>query len=311
LESLTNDVYKVDVGAGDDILIKMYHREFPEFADTTLEAKLVTRLSPERYYPEVLFESGSYRIERFVNSTSFTRETLPEWATLKMIRILTQYSCSYKEFVLEYNQTNQVRRRFHINEMRSTFLKTYKRKQLDCPELLKQCQESINRTFGSQYMMNRLQKILADTEWVLSHNDLCLNNFLIEENKNAYLLDFELSQFNYIGYDIGNFLNEWSTKTSQTSFDIRDEWEMNDTLKEKVISSYFGSLKRSYCFKNTKKDHHIYIELGRVLSHLFWITIGLRQINDKRINYNMVAAIQKRCEQVVKHFSTLDDLTKQ
>jgi thiamine kinase-like enzyme len=26
-----------------------------------------------------------------------------------------------------------------------------------------------------------------------------------------YILDFEFANFNYVGYDVGNFLNEWAT----------------------------------------------------------------------------------------------------
>jgi ethanolamine kinase len=72
--------------------------------------------------------------------------------------------------------------------------------------------------------MDRLRRLTSDMEWVLSHNDIHLDNVLIDEKKNVFLLDFEFTQFNYIGYDIGNFFNEWAMDIEEKSFEIREEW---------------------------------------------------------------------------------------
>ena len=66
--------------------------------------------------------------------------------------------------------------------------------------------------------MKKLSKIFGQTERVLSHNDLNLGNVLVSKNESVYLLDFEFSQFNYIGFDIGNFFNEWSTHYGEKDF---------------------------------------------------------------------------------------------
>jgi thiamine kinase-like enzyme len=134
---------------------------------------------------------------------------------------VANYSCSYKVFVLEYNQENLVRQRFHLNELRNTFMNLYNRKELDCPDLLTQCQESINASFGNHHLMTRLLKLLEETEWVLSHNDLQFSNILADQHDNIFLLDFEFTQFNYLGYDIGNFLNEWTTHHGEHTFEIK------------------------------------------------------------------------------------------
>lgn len=49
-----------------------------------------------------------------------------------------------------------------------------------------------------------------------------LGNVLIEEG-NVYLLDYEFSGFNYLGFDIGNFLNEWMTEYGEHTFEIRED----------------------------------------------------------------------------------------
>ena len=50
----------------------------------------------------------------------------------------------------------------------------------------------------------------------MSHNDSNLSNILVlnfleSENPQVQLLDFEFANMNYIGYDLGNLLNEIGT----------------------------------------------------------------------------------------------------
>jgi thiamine kinase-like enzyme len=45
---------------------------------------------------------------------------------------------------------------------------------------------------------------------MLCHNDCHLGNIL-STSKEEYIIDYEFCQFNYLGYDLGNFLNEWAT----------------------------------------------------------------------------------------------------
>lgn len=41
------------------------------------------------------------------------------------------------------------------------------------------------------------------------------------------------------------------------------------------------------------------------MSHLIWQIIGLRQIDDKRIELDMVYYVQRRTEEFSKHFGIL------
>ena len=83
----------------------------------------------------------------------------------------------------------------------------------------------MEKIFTDQQLMNKLADRLGQTERVLSHNDLHLGNILIcKKRKRVYLIDFEFAQFNYIGFDIGNFLNEWSTEYGEKAFEIRESW---------------------------------------------------------------------------------------
>jgi thiamine kinase-like enzyme len=74
--------------------------------------------------------------------------------------------------------------------------------------------------FNSAKVKEGLDKILSETERVLSHNDCHTGNIMITSER-IYILDFEFSQFNFIGFDLGNFLNEWAIEYG-ASFEIRE-----------------------------------------------------------------------------------------
>lgn len=71
---------------------------------------------------------------------------------------------------------------------------------------------------------------------------------------------------------------------------------------------YYNSLSCKYNVSNNQQHWIWYTQLGRVLSHLFWMIIGLKQINDTRISFSMVGYIKKREEQLQKHMNILMQL---
>ena len=64
-------------------------------------------------------------------------------------------------------------------------------------------------------------------------------------------------------------------------------------------------MKLGYAFKDTDQYIDIYVELGRVMSHIFWLAVGLKQIDDKKIGFSMVYYIRRRYEEFSKHFRIL------
>ena len=77
-----------------------------------------------------------------------------------------------------------------------------------------------------------------------------------------------------------------------------------------MIKSYFNSLKLGFVFSTKQEDLKRYVQIGRVLSHLIWQIIGLRQINDKRIAIDMVYYVQRRGEEFAKHVGILEKMAK-
>jgi thiamine kinase-like enzyme len=94
---------------------------------------------------------------------------------------------------------------------------------VECPELVEQCQPDIESVFHNNTVVNKLLEILNKTPMVLCHNDCHLGNIL-SSSKGDFIIDFEFSQFNYMGYDLGNFLNEWATEYGAV-FEIGQEMD--------------------------------------------------------------------------------------
>ena len=77
---------------------------------------------------------------------------------------------------------------------------------------------------------------------------------------------------------------------------------MKEELKDKIIHTYFSSLRLGYEFKKSSQSWKYYVQMGRVMSHLLWLIIGLKQIDDRRILFDMRYYIKRRCEEFHKHY---------
>ena len=88
-------------------------------------------------------------------------------------------------------------------------------------------------------------------------------------------MDYEFSDYNYRGYDIGNFFNEYASDYSG-KFCILEERELSSETKNNIIKIYYDIVQKDMKFEEAEKE----VKVGRILSHLFWFFIGLKQIND-------------------------------
>lgn len=78
--------------------------------------------------------------------------------------------------------------------------------------------------------------------WVISHNDLNLNNVLVDENNNIAFIDFEWTRINHPYWDIANFCRE-TDFTYQQLTEIAEKF--NIPLKQ-FFMMYYVSLCYAY-----------------------------------------------------------------
>ena len=110
---------------------------------------------------------------------------------------------------------------------------------------------------------------------VLSHNDLNLSNFMVNEKNRMLLLDYEYSNFNCVYYDYGNFLGEIKFKlTSSPPFFSFDKDNENIKDQKNRIVDYLSKRTGESMDKALIK-----LNFYEAMSHMYWILVCIHSIN--------------------------------
>lgn len=139
-----------------------------------------------------------------------------------------------------------------------------------------------------------MEYLFKDIELVPSHNDCHLHNVLVREEE-VILLDYEFFAYSYRGYDLGNFFNECAT--NYITFEINEELELEGSLKKELVKTYYDIIcEEEYDLEEALVE----VTKGRMLSHLFWFFIGVKQIRDPKISLDMKYYVKRRYEEFFK-----------
>lgn len=152
----------------------------------------------------------------------------------------------------------------------------------------------LSEVFGAE-LTSRIKK-LVPKEMVLSHNDVNMTNCILSSSGKIILLDYEFACSNYLGYEIGNMLNEVATDYAGT-FEIKPEWELSKASKQAIIDRYFSVLGLPV---SREKQLHL-VEVGRLLSHYFWMLVGLQSFEDADCQLDLNYYVTKRIEYIQKY----------
>ena len=79
-----------------------------------------------------------------------------------------------------------------------------------------------------------------------------------------------------------------------------EERELSSNIKKSIIREYYGTIKAEV----SEEEAEYEVQVGRMLSHLFWFFIGLKQINDLP-DLDMIGYIRIRHEQFFKFYQKL------
>ncbi len=70
-----------------------------------------------------------------------------------------------------------------------------------------------------------------------------------------------------------------------------------------MINLYFDMLEGEQ--KTSFEERWRNVRIGRMLSHLFWLFVGLKQIDDPNIDLNMTYYVRRRYEEFMKLYNEL------
>ena len=87
----------------------------------------------------------------------------------------------------------------------------------------------------------------------------------------------------------------------QHKFEIRQDWEVDQQTVKDITNLYFDMLDD----KSKMEDRLRCVRIGRMLSHLFWLFVGLKQIDDPNIDLNMVYYVKRRYEEFMKLYKEI------
>lgn len=75
------------------------------------------------------------------------------------------------------------------------------------------------------------------------------------------------------------------------------------TVKE-ITNLYFDMVEGNDK-KSTWEERCRMVKVGRLLSHVFWLFVGLKQIDDPNIDLNMTYYVRRRYEEFMNLYKTM------
>lgn len=271
---LSNNLYKVEVNDQVKYFMKV-------FGSSSLR-DIINR-DCEEYIMNYLWEKGqsakiyesdrkTYRIEEFLDSISNVPRNLLHDSEIEQIILNRILEINLiKDSVLFQNGIQPLTSIELINKLLKSTI-----------------EHSTSLEFNEFYTLTQdflKTTILAkDTILVLSHNDIHEGNLALLNNKKdcLWIIDFEYSTKNFLGFDIANFFFERSLDLAYDKypfFRILSNLELlftDESLFEKV--QYFFKQYNNLCGTNYKPSKLYYYELI-ALSSILWSLVALSCIN--------------------------------
>lgn len=262
---LSNTLYLLD----DKVIIRIYGTARDGLIDGNSELLIMKQLGT--IAPQILLEFTGGRIEEYIdNARHFTIEDLSN-------HILKQ------QLVLK------------LRELHNTGIDQLDKEPLlikyisDWTTKAQQCNASseFSELFAMKDILISQLTILKQYPpgIALCHNDLQKNNILVK-NDEVKLIDFEYSGYNFVGFEIANFLCELSFKLH----DDRFEYEaVNETVYKDICNEYANDPVKGAELYNS-------IDFFTICSHYVWIMWSIIKANCEKNNFDYIAYAMKRLD---------------
>lgn len=236
VELKLEDIYGEGLNADINSLLYRSFGKISELVDRDLECKLIEGLNKLGLGPSILeTDNQTYRIEEFIEGTSsLTHDQVLRSDILSQILnifmklytidtnyffqcISTQYSNKKELYdkLLTHSDSNVFRFYNKINSLAQLSLEKFVRDFEEDKENLTSDYIEITRSqiLKYEHIVNTstedLIALFPDIPiLVLSHNDAHPGNLLITNTNTVYLIDHELAFYNYLGFEITNFILE-------------------------------------------------------------------------------------------------------
>lgn len=185
------------------------------------------------------------------------------------------YNSVYKYLVYDYlikeKESNIFNFAIRLKKMAEISLETFKNNYLKDKNVSNLSEEF---TLELDLKLKKIDTILAESMEgildtvpdfpiiVLSHNDIHPGNLIINDNNKIFLIDHEYSCYNYLGFDIANFLLESIFTLSWNEFPYYKQFENYDILRSnRYYDIYYNFINKYFdAYSNLLKSNSINIE---------------------------------------------------
>jgi thiamine kinase-like enzyme len=272
---ITNKLYRVKTSDGGDYVFRLYGEKTEMFVDRDVEMEAMRSLQPLNISPKLVayLPEKSVTVIEFINAYTMKNEDfLKEELWEKIVRPVK----------LVHNSNIKVSSIFDPLEEVKRFHNIYKDLDLDYPE------------FDIESMISILGKIdktasIDQDEYVICHNDLLADNFMLKNNgsmsgEQMYLIDWEYAGMGTPYYEIA---------------DMFQEILVPKTVERKLLEIYW---------ENRDMEKNIYMtDLLKPFPDVFWFLWSLIQLNTSTIEFDYYNYGKVKFENALNNIKYLRD----
>ena len=191
------------------IICKIFGTNSNDFVNRNDENERILYLSKLKLYPDVYTYNDQMRLENYIPHKQMTYEfNLEESINLKIIQKLAKLHSIKME---DINPVSYIKNFIQFDNpiIEKALFKLKENYILTSDQLHKY--EIICKYFD-KIELTKLQQSFKKLNYKLirfCHNDLFINNVLLMESDDVYLIDYEYSNYNYFSYDLANYFQQF------------------------------------------------------------------------------------------------------
>ncbi|BAM40383.1 choline/ethanolamine kinase [Theileria orientalis strain Shintoku] len=244
--------------------------------DRELQLNVAELLGENNLGPRVICRCSDYTIQEFVEGTTLKNSSFQNLSVItSLASTLAKFHRKGTEISLpEWDRTPFVLR--HINKWTEPVERIIKKHNLDFDFNELQSSFELYKTLLNNHI--KTSNSVANSV-LFCHNDLYSEN-IINFQQGIFLIDFDFSGFNYVGWDISTFFCKMGFLYDVTTFPyfVYDKTlEPSDEFKSIFVSIYLSELlnKNVLPSENVVKEFLDSLDVHRLGVQLYWTYWGI------------------------------------
>ena len=271
------------------VLLKKFVHPDPQ------EFELFQKLSDIGWGPKLFYVEGNLRIEQYFDSTVIT------WKQLSAPSVMHALVVKLGQLHSIEGLLKTEKKGFLIKLLEGSVTMQACKKNLDLDIYTDEEKITVQeiKEAVSEKEVEFLKTVVSDYPLITGHNDIWVGNILLLKNKqDTVLVDYEMMDYNFPGYDVGKLILEplYERHASNPSYKFRGienlmtEEEIKECAKYYLIGKHGIQMQTNKSLEELLKTHYgtdeavqeavlkMYreIQVGMLMSGYYSMTLGMR-----------------------------------